>query len=99
MLMDRDMQQRELADTLGWDSARLSRLLHGKSRWTVDDMVAVAGALDVDLVDLLAGLPHLDSNQKPAGFRRHHEAITKIRQRRDPKPSGDPHHLPQPRTA
>ncbi len=52
-LMDREITQRQLAAATGIEESRLSRLLHGKLAWTLDDLLVVAGALAVETGSLL----------------------------------------------
>jgi transcriptional regulator with XRE-family HTH domain len=54
-----------LAVILGISENAMSRRMTGKLPFGIDELAAVAAALDVTVQDLL---PHLDSNQKPAGL-------------------------------
>lgn len=42
--------------------------LSGVTRWSAADVQRAADALDVSVATLYLGLPHLDSNQKPADY-------------------------------
>jgi transcriptional regulator with XRE-family HTH domain len=55
-----------LAKALGLSENSMSRRMTGKQEFGIGELAAVAAVLDVP-VDRL--LPHLDSNQKPAGER------------------------------
>jgi len=47
--------QSDLADALGVSQATVSRKLHGTVAMTVDELAIIAGALGVDVVELLGG--------------------------------------------
>jgi len=57
---------------MGLSKASLSRKLRGEVVWMARDIEAAARILDVEPGELFSGvlvLPHLDSNQEPAGLR------------------------------
>jgi transcriptional regulator with XRE-family HTH domain len=66
MMGRRDMRQRDVARALRCDEKWLSRRLRAEVAFDVDDLHRLALVLHCREVDLL---PHLDSNQKPAGYR------------------------------
>lgn len=65
--------QTKLAARLGISQSALSKKLHGDRPWTTDDIYDTARLLRVPVEELLPPLaevlPHLDSNQKPFGYR------------------------------
>ena len=65
-MWQRKIPQARLANRLGVTQGTLSRKLHGKSPWSLEELYDAAAALGCDVTDLL---PHLDSNQKPFGYR------------------------------
>jgi transcriptional regulator with XRE-family HTH domain len=65
LMWDQRMTNRGLAAVLGMDETTFSRKLRGGRKWTLEELLLVADALSVDVVELL---PHLDSNQKPADY-------------------------------
>src|ERR1700687_5095386 len=46
------LSQKELAERLGWDEARVSRCLGASSNWTLKTISALLAAIGVDLDDL-----------------------------------------------
>jgi transcriptional regulator with XRE-family HTH domain len=69
----RGWTQQDVADMIGVQQASVSRKLLNKQRWWVDEVYAIADAGGVDPAYLTStdGLPRLDSNQQPAGYRVH----------------------------
>ena len=69
----RRMQVAELAGALGFSQATYYRRKKDGAEWRLHELEVVASTLDVDVTRLFAEdllpplLPHLDSNQKPAG--------------------------------
>lgn len=51
------LRQIDLADDMGWTPSIISALEAGTRRITIADAVALCGALDMDLRQLLAGAP------------------------------------------
>ena len=49
-----DVKQADLAHRANLSESQLSRLLSGKRSWSLDHMEAIAGALNVSIVDLFA---------------------------------------------
>jgi len=58
------MPQRTLAVALDLDQSALSKKLHGRRTWTVDELLATALVLQVDVAELLPGS---DYEPRPAG--------------------------------
>ncbi|MDR6212188.1 transcriptional regulator with XRE-family HTH domain [Nocardioides zeae] len=54
LMARRDLTQQELADDLGRAADWLSRRLAGRSRYTVDDVLVIAQALEVEAPELFA---------------------------------------------
>lgn len=73
----RGMTQNELAARMAvpplWLSRRLSATSKRAVSMNLDELEQIAGALGIPVRSLLdpQWLPHLDSNQEPAGNRRH----------------------------
>ena len=65
----RDLTQTALAAAIGQPPHWLNKRLHGHVPLTVNEAASLARALGVPLSVLIDGqpLPHLDSNQEPAG--------------------------------
>ncbi len=72
LMWDRRITNRAMAQAIGVDESTMARKLRGQRKWTVDDLLAVAGELHVPVEALL---PHLDSNQEPAGFQSARDAL------------------------
>lgn len=53
----RKLRQEDLADELGWDRAIISRIEAGRRRIQLADAIALCEALDIELRQLLAGVP------------------------------------------
>ena len=51
------LQQSEVAPALGITQSTLSRKIRGQRTWSVEDLLRVAGALNVDPSDLLPDVP------------------------------------------
>lgn len=49
------LRQEDVADEIGWDRAIITRIEAGRRRLTFTDVIALCGALKVDLRQLLAG--------------------------------------------
>lgn len=65
MMWQRRIRQAELGTRVGIGQSTLSKKLRGEVPMTVDELVKIAGVLQVNPGDLL---PHLDSNQEPSGY-------------------------------
>ena len=66
----RRLQQKPVYEAMGLSRGSFAKKLRGEVVWNARDIAAVAGVLGVDPGELFEGvLPHLDSNQKPAGYR------------------------------
>lgn len=64
-LVDKEWSQNRLSHELGVSGPWLTRRMTGETSWSLDDLLAVAAALDVPFGDLL---PRRDSNTEPAGL-------------------------------
>jgi hypothetical protein len=62
----RRLQQRPVYEAMGLSRASFAKKLRGEVVWNARDIAAVAGVLEVE-PGVLFTLPHLDSNQEPAG--------------------------------
>lgn len=51
-----DLRQEDVADEIGWDRAIITRIEKGRRRLTLPDIIALCGALQIDLRQLLAGV-------------------------------------------
>lgn len=60
------VKQKQIADAFGQDENWVSRRMNGKTPWSIGELVQLATLFRCELADLL---PHLDSNQKPFGYR------------------------------
>lgn len=72
MAAKKQIPSNRLAAALGISEMSMSRRMTGKLPFGIDELAAVADALGVRVTDLL---PHLDSNQKPAGIQTDAEAV------------------------
>jgi hypothetical protein len=63
----RGVSQKELALLIGVTQGSMSRRMSGATDWAPDEMQKVADRLNVPIARLFSALPHLDSNQEPAG--------------------------------
>jgi transcriptional regulator with XRE-family HTH domain len=50
------LRQEDLADEIGWDRAIITRIEAGRRRLVLADIIALCGALQIDLRQLLAGV-------------------------------------------
>lgn len=55
LMRRRGMAQLELADTLGINQSALSKKLYGRRSWSLDELLAVARELNVEVTELLPG--------------------------------------------
>lgn len=53
----RNLRQEDLADELGWDRAIISRIEAGRRRIQLADAIALCEVLDIELTQLLQGIP------------------------------------------
>jgi len=65
MMGRRNVRQHELAVRLGRPDVWVSRRLKADVPMSLEDLESLARVLNCGIADLL---PHLDSNQKPAGY-------------------------------
>lgn len=56
------------AHLLGLPQSAISRRISGRTAWEIDELLILAGWLDVPVTDFLVGLPRMDSNHQPAGY-------------------------------
>jgi len=68
VMFRKGLSQTKLAPRLGITQTALSNKLHGKRPWTLTELMTMAAILDMRIEDVLAELPHLDSNQEPCGY-------------------------------
>lgn len=69
LMARRGVNQQRIAQVLGLSQTAVSKRLRGVTPWDVNEMGTLADAFGVPITALLEGLPRLDSNQQPAGFR------------------------------
>lgn len=53
LMTRRNLNQQELADAVGHDTNWLGRRLSGRAKYSIDDLVEICDALDVDLHNLV----------------------------------------------
>ena len=53
LLFTRNIKRRRLGEALGVQGQAISKKLRGQSRWTIEEVYAMAEFFDVDLMDLL----------------------------------------------
>ena len=53
LLFTRNITRRRLGEALGVQGEAISKKLRGQSRWTIEEIYAMAEFFDVDLMDLL----------------------------------------------
>ena len=68
VMFRKGLSQTKLAPRLGITQTALSKKLHGDRPWTLEELLTMASILDMPVEEILAELPHLDSNQEPCGF-------------------------------
>ena len=68
VMFRKGISQTKLAPRLGMTQAALSNKLHGKRPWSLSELLTMASILDMPIEEVLAELPHMDSNHEPCGF-------------------------------
>jgi hypothetical protein len=67
LMAARDMfEQRQLADALGWPSAKMTKTLKGDRRWSVEDLYEVAGIFGITPGALLGSSAEVVAAAGPA---------------------------------
>jgi len=68
VMFRKGLSQTRLAPHLGITQTALSHKLHGKRPWSLTELLKMAALLDMPIEEVLAELPHMDSNHEPCGF-------------------------------
>lgn len=68
VMFRKGLSQTKLAPRLGITQTALSKKLHGERPWTLEELLTMASILDMPVEEVLAELPHMDSNHEPCGF-------------------------------
>ena len=68
VMFRKGLSQTRLAPRLGITQTALSHKLHGKRPWSLTELLTMASILDLPVEEVLAELPHMDSNHEPCGF-------------------------------